>query len=290
MLCTMLTVRFTWSAGWRHALVAGVAWGVAFWFGPNMLPICLVWVACCMFDSSLRLRSCAMLAVSVLVVCPWIVRDWSQFGHLFWIRDSLGLELMVANNSAAAAILDNVAPPASISGPYTDRAGMQPPAATAPLDAIQAWQRGLAAYEFHPAGNPVACTKLQAMGEYGFMQMQQNRAVSWIRGHPLDFLRITGNHIWYFWLPAVPLFRRVLAGACGLLGLVGLLISWRCGWRARAALAGGLLVYPLVYYLVQAVSRYRQPVQPLIALSAAIALDPVWRRAMARWRGGEQRR
>jgi 4-amino-4-deoxy-L-arabinose transferase-like glycosyltransferase len=266
--CTMLTIRFTRSARWGHAAAAGLAWGAAFWFGPNLLPICAVWVAFCLLDSTLRFRSGAMLVVSMLVISPWILRNWREFGHIFWVRDTLGLELSAANNSGAAA------------APLDDSAGGE-------IAAVQERQRRAVAWEFHPHANPAACEKVQAMGEFAYMQEQQRRAVTWIRGHPWDFLRLTGQHIWYFWLPAVPFFRRVLSGCCGLLGVAGLVISWRYGWRTRAALTSGLVVYPLLYYFVQAISRYRQPVQPLIALSAALALEPLRRWATARWFGGK---
>jgi hypothetical protein len=250
VLCTLLSAQFTQRGRWPHAVMAGAAWGAAFWFAPNLLPMCLVWVVYGLCRPHLRTASAAILLIAVAVISPWIVRNYLQFGRVFWVRDPLGLELRVSNNSTAApTFVENFATSSS---------------------------------EFHPHGNWTACLQVQAMGEVRYMDLQMKAAIDWIRGHPSGFLKLTGQHIWYFWIPQLPLFRRAITAVCGILGLLGLLISWRYGWHVRIALAAALIAYPALYYFVQSIARYRQPVQPLIALSAAFALEPLWRRYIAR--------
>jgi hypothetical protein len=246
VLCTLLSARFTQSGRWPHAVMAGIAWGAAFWFAPNLLPMCLVWVAYGVCRSHLRAASAAILLIAGALISPWIVRNYLQFGRVFWVRDTLGLELRVSNNSTAA--------PTFVENFET------------------------ASSEFHPHGNWTACMQVQAMGEIQYMNLQMRAAIDWIRSHPSGFLKLTGQHIWYFWIPKLPLFRWVITALCGILGLFGLLISWRYGWPVRIALGAALVAYPALYYFVQSIARYRQPVQPLIALSAAFALEPFWRR------------
>jgi hypothetical protein len=245
VLCTLLSARFTNSGCWPHAVMAGIAWGAAFWFAPSLLPMCLVWVVYGLCRPHLRTASAAIPLIAVAVISPWIVRNYLQFGRVFWVRDTLGLELRVSNNSTAAPTL------------------------------VENFQT--ASSEFHPHGNSTACMQVQAMGETQYMNLQMKAAIDWIRSHPSGFLKLTGQHIWYFWIPKLPPFRGAIAALCGILGLIGLLISWRYGWSVRIALTAALVAYPALYYFVQSIARYRQPVQPLIALSAAFALEPLWR-------------
>jgi hypothetical protein len=246
VLCTLLSARFVQSGRRLDAAIAGLSWGVAFWFAPNLLPMCVVWVAYGLFQKHLRVASAAVLAIALAVISPWIVRNYLQFGRVFWVRDTLGLELRVSNNSSAA------------------------PTFTENFET--------ASSEFHPHGNWAACLQVQNIGEIRYMDLQMKAAVEWIRSNPGPFLKLVAQHVWYFWIPKLPLFRWVITSFCGILGLLGLFISWRYGWPLRVALIAGLLAYPALYYLVQAIPRYRQPVQPLIALSAAFALEPLWRR------------
>ena len=60
------------------------------------------------------------------------------------------------------------------------------------------------------------------------------------------------------------------------LGLGGLLL-WRRRWQEFLPLLAMVLLWPLSYYLVYAVVRFRMPVMPVFVLFAAALLDQGWR-------------
>lgn len=101
-------------------------------------------------------------------------------------------------------------------------------------------------------------------------------AVDWIREHPGEFLGLTASRTTQFWLG--PFDRPGTALAVTALTILALLGAWR-GLPAmtppqRWALLIPLICYPLVYYVVIYMPRYRVPLDWILLLLAGAA---VWR-------------
>src|SRR5208283_3839866 len=95
-------------------------------------------------------------------------------------------------------------------------------------------------------------------------------ALRWIRSHPRQFGWLTLQRIYHFWFPEMkrPLQTMVLAFLT-----VATIPAWFYLLKRRLLLGYGLLtiwlLYPPVYYVVQASPRYVYPIQWTIYLLAS---------------------
>jgi 4-amino-4-deoxy-L-arabinose transferase-like glycosyltransferase len=255
----LLMVAFVrrWMSGQRKrlgSLLLGVASGIAFHIQPALLPVVVGWVAFEFWWSANRgkwLHS-ALVTLGIVLAClPWGWRNHQTFDAVFFIRSNFGLELRMGNHDGAAAS----------------------------MDAMDRQQEHL-----HPRTHEAEARKLQAMGEVEYMREVGREAVEWIQSNPGTFVRLTVSRMAHWWLG--PLYYPpgfLLVTALTLLALAG-------GWLAfptlaipqRAGLLIPLLAYPLVYYLVAYMPRYRQPIDWLFLLLAGAA---IWHGIMRR-KGG----
>jgi len=98
-----------------------------------------------------------MLAVAILVVSPWTVRNYIQLHQFVPIRDNLGVELYIANNDMARpSFFENM--PSFL-------------------------QR-------HPAASVEEARVARAMGEAAYSESRRAIAESWIRTHPARFFEL----------------------------------------------------------------------------------------------------
>ena len=113
------------------------------------------------------------------------------------------------------------------------------------------------------------------MGEINFAHMRQRQAIANIRSEPRLIARWTVDRFFFFWegMPHAangrPLqeylreFSFSLISACGLLGLA-LMLHQRV--EGAGLFAAVFVLVPLVYYFVTIQSRFRHPIEPLIAI------------------------
>jgi len=247
-LCLLLVASLRrWTSGHtsvRASLLLGVAWGVAFHLKPALLPVLL---GCMAFElrwmrDPRRWRWAATLALGVLVACvPWAWRNYTTFHQVFFVRSNFGLELRVGNH----------------------------PGATADIDVNAA--RGTF---LHPRTSESEALQVRTLGEVGYMQQERREALDWIREHPTDFLRLTAARFANFWLG--PLHRPRVAFWFTLLTLTAVLGAW---WKLplmtppqRAAVLIPLTLFPLVYYFLSVMPRYRVPIDWMLFLLAGAAV------------------
>src|ERR1700737_1437042 len=114
------------------------------------------------------------------------------------------------------------------------------------------------------------------MGEYQFNQMQLHQALVWIAGHPKRFASLTAQRFFLFWFPVKGLapFRRdpSFVWVPTLFSIYGLVRLWSRNPQVACVLGGTLLVYPLIYYIVQFEPRYRDPILWVSLLLAGYGL------------------
>ncbi len=115
----------------------------------------------------------------------------------------------------------------------------------------------------------------ERMGEVKFAQMRQRQAIANIRARPGQIARWTLDRFFFFWegMPHAangrPMqeylreFSYSFLSACGLLGLA-LMLRQKLEGAGLFALVFALV--PLVYYFVTVQSRFRHPIEPLIAI------------------------
>jgi hypothetical protein len=132
----------------------------------------------------------------------------------------------------------------------------------------------------HPRTHEGEARKVQELGEVPYMRRAGEEALNWIGTNPWKFTKLTGSRIAHWWLG--PLYDPPMALAYTALSLLAVLGIWTLfpslTVPQRAALLIPLLTYPLIYYVVAYMPRYRDPIDWVILL---LACGAVWR-----WVGG----
>ena len=112
------------------------------------------------------------------------------------------------------------------------------------------------------------------LGELAFMEAKREVALTFIRQHPRDFLRLSRQRALEFWL--VP--RGSVWWVASLIAWVGLALAlWRKRFDAVPE-AIVLTLYPLIYYVTHTWSTYRHPIEPVVILMACYAAAELTRR------------
>jgi hypothetical protein len=233
-----------------RSLLLGAGWGAAFHVQPALLP---VWLGCAAFElgwsrDRRRWVHAAAMTLGVALACaPWGVRNYVVFHEVFFIRSNLGLELRMGNHDGAVAAIEV-------------------------MDERQE--------HLHPRTHVGEARKVQRLGEVAYMRQAGRQALDWIRANPGTFTALTASRVAHFWLG--PLHRPLTAAAVTLLTVLAVL----GGWWSRAALAPPqwalllipLATYPLIYYVVAYMFRYRIPINGILLILAGAALWHLIRR------------
>jgi 4-amino-4-deoxy-L-arabinose transferase-like glycosyltransferase len=221
----------------RDWILFGLLWGVMALTNTavlSMLPFCLVWLLYRLPRNRKQFVGTALCVLTVvLVMSPWLVRNYEVFGKFIFIRDNLPLEMYEANNDQSAGL----------------------------------WTRNE-----HPGNNPEAMRRFQQSGELSFMNEKRQEVREFIHEHPGRFLWFTMERAVYFWIAPpqaailagydlmISRHTNFLLGA--VFAFAGLWLTIRNRKCGGFLLACFLLIYPLPYYLVMPFVRYKHPIEP----------------------------
>lgn len=241
----------------------GLLWGLALMTNPTLgsvLPICLVSaglqsqvgraapVEWSLSKLEWTRKPALSLAVTILCCVPWTVRNYEVFHTLVPLRSAMGLSLWLGNNDGTE------------------------------LRAVG---------YMHPISSSVERDQYLELGETAYMRLKKDEAIRFITSHPGKALRFAANRFVSFWSggTAHPIddflqnkslwFRYVLLFnlAAGVGCLMGIVEIARRRDLSALPLASLPIIYPCVYYLTVATPRYRLPVDPVVLLLSAIAVD-----------------
>jgi len=233
------------SGGWSDSLLLGLAIGMAFHVQPALLPVIL---GCMLFElwwlkNPRKWALVGVIALGILLAClPWGWRNYKTFNAVFFIRSNLGGELRVAYNDATAATFEE-------------------------MDAM-------GAHYIHPGAVSSEARKLIEVGEVQYMRQAGGEALAWISAHPVESLRIIVLRFANLWIGPVykPVEEMLDVPALTVLAIVG---AWRSFPRItvpqRAAFLIPLATYPLIYYIVAYMPRYRIPIDWILYILAGAA-------------------
>ncbi len=235
----------------------GLAWGFTLLFNPAFITVLAALCALRILrpggDSRIAALRDVMLTagLAALLLVPWTLRNYAQFGSLFLIRDNYGLELSLSNGPKSRPLFDENTRP---DGPYAT----------------------------HPFRDPGEARRLRVMGEPSYFEQKKAEAFAWIRSNPAAFARLTALRILYFWFPLLNApWKTLFSAAITIAGIAGLIISSRKDRAAFYLFSTVLIVYPLPYYIMQVDVRYRYPLYCPLLLCAVYALS-VWAPARKR--------
>lgn len=225
----------------------GLLWGVILLTNTavvSMLPFCGLWLFAEAWRSGKsptlanQIRGALLCgAVAVVVISPWLARNYRTFGTFVFIRDNLPLELHMANNSSSDAL----------------------------------WTR-----EEHPANNPEAMKQFRELGEFRFMQQKKAELKEFLREHPGRFVTFSLERAAYFWIAPpqativngydmmISRHMNFFLGAA--FAFAGMIWALRDRIRAGWLLASFLIFYPIPYYMANPFPRYKHPIEPVMCL------------------------
>ena len=233
----------------KGAFFLGLCWGAALYIGFTLFAVL---AGLLLFDllANRKLRNvrdaCLTMIAVVAVTAPWILRNHAQLHGWTLMRDNLGLELSYSNHDHAA-----------------------------PSDTL-IWADPTSRSR-HPFNGLAAASELKSIGELEYNRRQLNLAIKWIESYPASFARLSLERFFYFWFgPIEHLFDLLAIGFYTVLGFAGLgLIRKRVGTTQFQLWCIAFATYPLVYYFVQYVNRYRMPIDWMVWLSAGLAITAV---------------
>lgn len=181
-------------------------------------------------------RSCnrmllASIALCVLTLLPWTIRNYTTFHRLMPMRDNFGLELWVGIE------LGDGKPKAVITRLF-------------PRD--------------FPLSDP---SEYNRLGELAFMDSRGQMAREFIREHPGEYAHFVASRFVRYWTePAGTSWAMV-----SLLAWLGTLLALKRKGLDAMPYAIVLVMFPLVYYVTHTYPTYRHPMEPEILLLAAYA-------------------
>lgn len=240
----------------RRWLIFGLLWGILALSNPSLLlflPACGWWVLHGTRQMQ-RQAGFASLAAVVFLLCisPWIIRNALVFHRFIPMRANFGAELYLGNGPGAMGFLME----------YN-----------------------------HPYEAPDQLRLYKQMGEVNYAQMRGRLAKKYIGGHPGLFLRNSLKRLYFFWVSVphpsggpwyIEAARVADFAFASIAGLFGLALALKRHKPAAWLFAWAFFLIPLIYYFVTVHARFRNPLEPIIAILAVYLFQSAEKR-WPRW-------
>src|ERR1035437_8037997 len=232
-----MRTSFTLEMTASQLLMSGILWGALLLLQPVVILVLPFWLLLLHFQSPSSLRQkIALGMLPIILVTPWIVRNFVVFHKPVFIRDNLGLELAISNNDCASFSFQMNA----VSGCFS---------------------------QVHPNENYEEALKVRQLGEVEYNRVRLREAIQWIKGNPIAFTSLSLRRFEAFWLPPAStnpgdgvILHPWVVDCLTLLSIAGLFLMWRNARVAAFVVGLWLIFFPLIYYFVQFFQRYRFPI------------------------------
>jgi hypothetical protein len=173
-------------------------------------------------------------------IAPWLVRNYERFGKCVFIRSNFGAELRLGN------------------GPSADGTWMS---------------------YLHPTQNSLALQQYEQMGEMAYVAERKREAIDFIRADYGRFAWISFKRFVYYWAgrPRSSEMSALVDNSAFLASSI--LAFWGLGRALRRRQPGAglffwlMVSYPTIYYFVYPHSRYRHPIEPVMAILIAYVIS-----------------
>jgi 4-amino-4-deoxy-L-arabinose transferase-like glycosyltransferase len=247
------TLALAGSARVRDWCAYGLLWGVTLMTNATLialLPFLFGWLAYRTHKQQRPWFGRVALSIGIAVLCcvPWTIRNYEIFHSFVPLRSGLGLQLWLGNNDGTQDIF---------------RA------------------------ELHPIYDAGERAKYIEMGEVAYMHEKRLEAVQYMLAHPAREAHLIGRRIISLWSGGTPTpvtdflnvpspwFRFVLLfNVVAALGaLLGIVILFRRHSVYAFPAAVFPIVFPWAYYLTLVLPRYRLPIDPIVMLLTAVAIE-----------------
>lgn len=259
MALTMLLIRWVRpDSGMVQAMLAGGLSAVLALTATPAVPVVVLWFLTPLAAPLWRGRRREILGFWLCfaaLLSPWVIRNYKVFGEFIPLRVNFGLELAVSNNGCAnVSLVENL-----ISRCFESE---------------------------HPNASLAEAKRVAALGEPAYHLEKRRQAFAWIAANPAGFASLTARRFVRFWIPSEtgnpvaeafhPLVtrERLWIYLTTLMSIFGLLRLWRTSVAGATMCTLWLAVFPLIYYIVQFVERYRRPV---LWITFLLAGAEMWR-------------
>jgi Dolichyl-phosphate-mannose-protein mannosyltransferase len=192
------------------------------------------------------------LGVAILCCVPWTVRNHEVFHAFVPLRSVFGLQFYVGNNEHAQEI----------------------------------WLG-----EHHPIHDSAERAEYIRLGEIAYMKEKQRQAFDYVETHPAQVAHLMASRFIATWSGGTPsplsdflrspslwfryvLLFNVLAAFGALAGIIILIRRRSPYWFPLAVFP---VVFPCAYYVTLAYARYRLPIDPVVLLICAVAVQALAR-------------
>ena len=233
----------------------GLLWGIAVLTNTallSFLPVSWLWIWYRRATLGKRSLAGIVLASAIFVACvaPWLVRNYRVFGKVF-MRSNFGAEVRLGNGSGA-------------DGTWMDY--------------------------LHPTKNTAEMRRYRELGELAYVDERKREAMAYIREDPARFASLSLKRLIYYW-SGVPKasddFRAAHFGnslflASSVLAFWGLGRALRKQWPGAWLFFWLMLSYPLAYYFVFPLPRYRHPIEPELGILIVYVISEVEGRGWSR--------
>jgi len=241
---------------WPRTIVCAALWGALLLLCPVALPVLLVWVLLlCLAPRQSSAQKLVLVLLPALMVAPWLLRNYQTFHQFVFIRNGLGLEMEVGNNSCASFSME------------VNR-----------LTSCYA--------QHHPNENREEASLVAEMGEVAYNKRKLRTAMEWIQENPGKFATLTVKRFVAFWTPSLLIKeqspiknqqlywppRDAIVSLASLASIAGLILLWKRNRNACIVFLLWLVLFPPVYYLCAYQERYRIPVVWAILIPACYAI------------------
>jgi len=161
---------------------------------------------------------------------PWLVRNY-RIWHALVVRSNFGMTLYASNLDCSQSTLRQGQKSGCYDGAF-------------------------------PVESAAEVALMNQLGEVKYDRERGARAMEWIRSHPRRFAELTAARAVDYWFPPVepPEHTFYAIWIVTLLSVPGMVLMARDGLRSVWVLSAICAVYPLMYYVVVSLSRYRYPI------------------------------
>ena len=244
-LLFMLTVEMEGDTRLPSWFGYGLLWGIVGLTNTSVLawlPFSGCWLAYQLHRSGKRFVRPVLVGAVVFwaTLMPWLVRNYSVFGKPLFVRGDLGVELHVGNNPQA---------------------------------------EGWWVQTYQPGNNNALYGLYKEMGEAAFDTEEADQAKDWIAQHPKRFFVLTFRRFLFFWagIPRGGLeqIKNLLFLGSSVLAIGGLLLAAKRRVAGIFLFVTLLVFYPLMYYFVFPMPRYRHAIDPELVILAMFLISSI---------------
>ena len=251
----LMSLRVAESGTRRNWLLLGALWGVAALTNPallSMLPFTLAYAAFGNRRAGLKwfTNFACSIGIMIAIVSPWTIRNAIVFRHPIFLRSNFWFEFHLGNYH---------------------------------------YSNGMGYLGLHPGANPRELRSYAELGEQGYVQWAKSEAMSFLQKYPREFADLSLHRTLWFWDGTSLLYQGDEwwkpwkfwpLSVTAWLGLIFLFTRRPPAWSLYVAC---MIVYPLPYYLVYPVAKYRYAIEPEMLLLSVYFAAVLWSE-LSSWR------